>query len=124
MNRKPDKLAARSNSQNYRDCIEFDDASSCLLAEQLKALGHPARLQIVSRLKELSMPCCGDVCECLPLAQSTVSQHLDVLKRAGLVNVTHKGTRSYYKLNKPALQSAMSSLSQIVSTSENRKATG
>ena len=55
-------------------------------AERLKALGHPVRLAIVRALAERSRCCCADVCSGLPLAQSTVSQHLKVLKEAGLVS--------------------------------------
>ena len=68
-------------------------------AERLKALGHPVRLAIVRALAEQSCCCCADVCSRLPLAQSTVSQHLKVLKDAGLVSFRRDGVRSSYVLN-------------------------
>jgi DNA-binding transcriptional ArsR family regulator len=48
-------------------------------------LGHPARVQIVRLLVRRQACICGDIVEELPLAQSTVSQHLKVLKEAGLI---------------------------------------
>ena len=55
------------------------------LSRLAKALGHPARLAIV-RLLAASGECrCGGISDRLPLAQSTVSQHLKVLRQAGLV---------------------------------------
>ena len=77
--------------------VKDDDA-----AERLKALGHPVRLAIVRALAERSCCCCADVCSRLPLAQSTVSQHLKVLKDAGLVSFRRDGVRSSYVLNPAA----------------------
>ena len=71
-------------------------------AERLKALGHPVRLAIVRALAEQSCCCCADVCSRLPLAQSTVSQHLKVLKEAGLISFRRDGVRSSYVLNPSA----------------------
>lgn len=55
------------------------------LAAFAKALGHPVRVQIIKLLT--SQACCytGDLTDSLPLAQSTISQHLKVLKDAGLI---------------------------------------
>jgi ArsR family transcriptional regulator len=72
-------------------------------AERLKALGHPVRLAIVRALAERSCCCCADVCRGLPLAQSTVSQHLKVLKEAGIISFKRDGVRSSYILNLSAL---------------------
>jgi ArsR family transcriptional regulator len=55
------------------------------LAVLAKALGHPARVQIVRLLVRRDACICGDIVDELPLAQSTVSQHLKVLKEAGLI---------------------------------------
>lgn len=70
------------------------------LAFQLKALAHPARLEIVRQLQERECCCCGDFCATLDLAQSTVSQHLELLRKAGLVEYQPEGTRSRYRLNR------------------------
>jgi ArsR family transcriptional regulator len=82
-------------------------------AERLKALGHPVRLAIVRALAERSRCCCADVCSGLPLAQSTVSQHLKVLKEAGLVSFRRDGVRSSYVLNPEAFVALHSDLAAI-----------
>ncbi len=70
------------------------------LAEIMRALGHPVRLSILRILAERQSDCCcTDVTEALPLAQSTVSQHIKVLLDAGLVERSPKGTRNCYSLN-------------------------
>lgn len=79
-------------------------------AERLKALGHPVRLAIVRALSERSCCCCADVCRNLPLAQSTVSQHLKVLKEAGLISFRRDGVRSSYVLNPDAFAALRSDL--------------
>jgi DNA-binding transcriptional ArsR family regulator len=61
------------------------DSDDVLLAQRLKALAHPARLTIVRALMGARRCSCGDIVRNLPLAQSTVSQHLKVLREAGLV---------------------------------------
>lgn len=73
------------------------------LADALKALGHPSRLEILRQLARRERCCGGDFCTCLPLAQSTISQHLDLLKSVGLVNWHQEGTRSIYTLNRARL---------------------
>jgi ArsR family transcriptional regulator len=72
-------------------------------ADRLKALGHPVRLAIIRALACRTPCCCGDFCDSLPLAQSTISQHLKVLKDAGLIRLTREGTRSCYSLDMAAL---------------------
>jgi ArsR family transcriptional regulator, arsenate/arsenite/antimonite-responsive transcriptional repressor len=84
-------------------------------AERLKALGHPVRLAIVRALAERSACCCADVCSRLPLAQSTVSQHLKVLKEAGLVSFRRDGVRSSYVLNPAAFVELRTDLEALVS---------
>ena len=86
-----------------------DDAT----AEKLKALGHPVRLAIIRALAERSRCCCADVCSGLPLAQSTVSQHLKVLKEAGFVSFRREGVRSTYVLNPGAFESCRSELDAL-----------
>jgi len=55
------------------------------LASLAKALGHPARIAILQYLIKTKSCVCGDIVDELPLSQSTVSQHLKELKRAGLI---------------------------------------
>ncbi len=66
------------------------------LATLAKALGHPARVQIIRLLVRREACVCGDIVDELPLAQSTVSQHLKVLKDAGLIRGEIDGPRVCY----------------------------
>ncbi len=66
------------------------------LARMAKALGHPARIRILRILAQREGCVCGDLVEALPLAQSTVSEHLRVVKEAGFVRGTVEGPRTCY----------------------------
>lgn len=66
------------------------------IADFAKALAHPARLAILMTLAERNECICGDLVVDLPLAQSTVSQHLKALKEIGLIKGTIDGPRSFY----------------------------
>jgi ArsR family transcriptional regulator, arsenate/arsenite/antimonite-responsive transcriptional repressor len=65
------------------------------LALLAKALGHPARVRILELLLAKDA-CCGEIVDELPLAQATVSQHLKVLKEAGLIVGEIEGPRVSY----------------------------
>lgn len=69
------------------------------LADFAKALSHPARIKILRILLERDTCICGDLVEQMPLSQSTVSQHLKELKKAGLIKGEVEGVRSCYCLN-------------------------
>lgn len=64
-----------------------------------KALGHPTRLKIIHYLKTIDRCVCGEIVNILPLAQSTVSQHLKILKAAGLIKGDVEGPRTCYCLD-------------------------
>lgn len=66
------------------------------LATLAKAIGHSARVQILRLLAHRTACVCGDIVDELPLAQSTVSQHLKVLKEAGLIRGEVDGPRVCY----------------------------
>jgi DNA-binding transcriptional ArsR family regulator len=66
------------------------------LAALAKAVGHPARVKILRLLAREDACICGDIVERLPLAQSTVSQHLKVLKEVGLIRGEVEGPRGHY----------------------------
>lgn len=74
------------------------------LATLAKALAHPVRVQIVRMLARMHGCVCGDIVDQLPLAQSTVSQHLKVLKDAGLVRGTIDGPRTCYCIDPEGLR--------------------
>jgi ArsR family transcriptional regulator, arsenate/arsenite/antimonite-responsive transcriptional repressor len=69
-----------------------------------KALAHPARIAILKVLAQHNACICGEIVEVLPLAQSTVSQHLKELKNAGLIDGTVDGPRSCYCINWKAFE--------------------
>jgi ArsR family transcriptional regulator len=73
------------------------------LAALAKAIAHPVRLQIVRLLAARSACVCGEIVELLPLAQSTVSEHLRILKEAGLVKGEIDGPRVCYCLKPEGL---------------------
>jgi ArsR family transcriptional regulator, arsenate/arsenite/antimonite-responsive transcriptional repressor len=68
-----------------------------------KALGHPVRIRIVRLLLDRDTCVCGEIVDRIPLAQSTVSQHLKILKDAGLIRGTIEGPRTCYCINHQAL---------------------
>ncbi|WP_299644474.1 metalloregulator ArsR/SmtB family transcription factor [Devosia sp.] len=75
------------------------------IANVMRALGHPVRLNIL-RILAAQRPgdcCCTDVTQNLSLAQSTVSQHIKVLLDAGLVERHPRGTRNCYSLRSDRL---------------------
>ena len=76
---------------------EFADAGD--LALLCKALAHPARVRIVDLLARAGRCICGEIVEVMPLAQSTVSQHLKILKDCGLVQGEVEGPRTCYCLD-------------------------
>lgn len=64
-----------------------------------KALAHPARIAILKTLADRKECICGDLVIDLPLAQSTVSQHIKALKKAELIQGEVDGPRSKYCIN-------------------------
>jgi len=76
----------------------LDPAEADLLAAQFKALADPARVTILNRLAAADEVCVCDFVAALDLAQPTVSHHLKVLREAGLVEASRRGTWAYYRL--------------------------
>jgi len=66
------------------------------IADFADALSHPARVAILETLAKRKTCICGEIVEILPLAQSTVSQHLRALREAGLIKGEIDGPRSCY----------------------------
>lgn len=84
------------------------------VSEKLAALAHPVRLNILEHLSRSGECACRDVVEKLPLAQSTVSQHLKVLLEAGLITHERAAQRSSYRLNRDGLRAVSQQLNAIV----------
>lgn len=90
------------------------------LALLTKALGHPARIRIIRFLAKQTSCMCGDIVNELPLAQSTVSQHLKVLKDAGLIRGDVDGPRICYCLEPVALKRLKSLVADLPSPYPNQ----
>jgi DNA-binding transcriptional ArsR family regulator len=75
-----------------------------VFAQICKALGHPARIKIVNYLRKTDRCVCGKIVELLPLAQSTVSQHLKSLKQAGLILGEVEGLNTCYCLDREMVE--------------------
>jgi len=76
------------------------------LAAITKALGHPARIAILQFLIKTKSCVCGDIVDELPLSQSTVSQHLGELKKAGLIKGDIEGPSVCYCIDERAWERA------------------
>ena len=83
------------------------------LAKICKALGHPARVRILEFLLKEKTASCNQIVEQLPLAQSTVSQHLSEMKIAGLLDSTGRRTSMIYSVNKDNLAISQKMLSAL-----------
>jgi len=97
---------ASGNQPSYSDDMtQVSLDTGTRLARLCKALGHPARVAILRQLAAMRGTCtCGEIVEQLPLAQSTVSQHLKVLKDAGLIVGEVEPPRVCYCLNERTLE--------------------
>jgi DNA-binding transcriptional ArsR family regulator len=74
------------------------------MAKLMKAFGHPARIAILELLSKRETCICGDITDELPLAQSTVSQHLKALKSAGIITGEVEGVKTCYCLDQDGLK--------------------
>lgn len=72
----------------------------------LKALAHPTRIQIVAELLK-GTKCVTDIQELLPASQANISQHLTVLRHAGIVGFTQNGAQRCYFVSRPRLASTI-----------------
>lgn len=110
------KTTAKSESccdPGERQATSKSGFSEKELARLAKALAHPARVRIVRALLKLDGCMCGDLVEMLPLAQSTVSQHLKVLKTSGVIQGAVEGPRRCYCVNMAALKRLKELLSNL-----------
>lgn len=83
------------------------------IAELAKALGHPARVRIVELLARQTDCRGSDVFAELPLAQSTVSEHLRILREAGIVAASPVGTGMVYCLDESLIAQLREALADI-----------
>ena len=80
------------------DVAPLSDASRRELAARFKALADPSRVAIVNRLAATEECCVCDLTGAFDLSQPTISHHLRLLREAGLVEASRRGTWAYYRL--------------------------
>jgi len=68
------------------------------LAARFRALADPTRVAIVNRLAQAEETCVCDLTAAFDLSQPTISHHLKVLREAGLVESSRRGTWAYYRV--------------------------
>ena len=86
-----------TNSMKVKEIITEDQKK---LARYAKAMGHPIRMYILETLSKQNCCYSGDLSEVLPIAKSTLSQHLKELKEAGLIQGEIEAPKIKYCLNK------------------------
>ncbi|HLF34103.1 MAG TPA: metalloregulator ArsR/SmtB family transcription factor [Cyclobacteriaceae bacterium] len=84
------------------------------MARYAKAFAHPARVAIIEYLVKAEACICGDLVGELPLAQSTISQHLKELKNIGIITGEIEGPRINYCINEKAWAEARSMLGKLM----------
>lgn len=89
------------------------------LALTCKAISHPARLAILQTLAQRGTCLCGEIVDLMPLSQSTVSQHLKILKEAGLITGEVDGPRSCYCINRETMTVIRERFGQLFGSLEN-----
>jgi ArsR family transcriptional regulator len=105
MNDKPrGRDPVRTTARTTKRRADTAGPADLEFARLAKALGHPARVAILRRLIERGECVCGQIVSELPLAQATVSQHLRVLKDAGLIQGEVDGPRVCYCVNPDAVR--------------------
>ncbi|HHV84836.1 MAG TPA: winged helix-turn-helix transcriptional regulator [Petrimonas sp.] len=86
------------------------------IATITKALGHPARIAIIEYLLKVNACICNDIVDELPLAQSTVSQHLKELKNAGLIKGNIEGNAICYCIDETTFEILKNYFTKITAT--------
>ena len=95
----PDELENLDRLNASLDGAAADDE----LAAFAKAIGHPVRVRILRMLARREARMCSHIVDELPLAQSTVSEHLRILRQAGLIRANENGPRVGYCIVPAAL---------------------
>ena len=106
--RKPKALCCDTSSVEM-----LIDNSAEQVARFAWAIAHPARVRIVRLLISRKTCVCGEIVDELPLAQSTVSQHLKILKESGLIQGEVDGPKVCYCINPAALKALKSVISDL-----------
>lgn len=93
-------------------------------ARWAKALSHPARIAILRILAHHETCVCGEIVDGLPLAQSTVSQHLRVLRESGMIKGEVDGPRSCYCIDVDRVSQVLADLTRLTQDLEGANGCG
>lgn len=77
-------------------------------ARKMKAVGHPIRLRLLCLIAREEDPCVSDLWKCLKQPQPVISQHLAILKQAGIVAAEVQRTRRVYSIADPFIKDMVS----------------
>jgi ArsR family transcriptional regulator, arsenate/arsenite/antimonite-responsive transcriptional repressor len=105
-NSRPDTVCCGGDeaTSDRLDSPADDPTADAEFAALAKAVGHPVRVRILRMLARKEARTCSVIVDELPLAQSTVSEHLRILKSAGLVRANEQGLRVSYCIEPSALK--------------------
>jgi DNA-binding transcriptional ArsR family regulator len=90
------------------------------LADMARVLSHPARISILNYIGDCDGCLCKDISEKIKLSQPTTSQHLQVIKKSGLLKSHFDGKSQYYKINKDRLASLKDLFQEFFETAEKK----
>ena len=88
----------------------LDRVATMELAAQFKALADPTRVAILNALSTANEVCVCNLTAAFDLSQPTISHHLRILREAGLVEATRRGTWAYYRLVPEAIDALRGAL--------------
>lgn len=111
--RKPCGPCSESVSTNSVATIDISSEQDDTLAKLAWAVAHPARVRLLKILIARTSCVCGELVEAMPLSQSTVSQHLKILKEAGLVQGEIDGPKVCYCVNEKGLAQLKSLIKKL-----------
>lgn len=100
-------------SKRYLHSIQVNQ-----LADLAKVLSHPARISIINFIGDCDGCLCKDISEAIKLAQPTTSQHLQIIKKSGLLKSKFEGKSQYYTLNKERLSKLKDLFHEFFETTE------
>jgi ArsR family transcriptional regulator, arsenate/arsenite/antimonite-responsive transcriptional repressor len=92
------------------DAPPLPEGAAIALADRFRALADPTRVAIVNRLSGADELCVCDLTAAFDVSQPTISHHLKVLRDAGLVESSRRGTWAYYRLLPEAVEALRGAL--------------
>lgn len=90
------------------------------LADLAKILSHPARISILNYIGDCNGCLCKDISEEIKLAQPTTSQHLQIIKKSGLLKSNFEGKSQYYTIDKEKLTSLKELFAEFFEATEQK----